>query len=301
MQHFTTALLLGDLLTRLHAAFVVSVTAAFDETVSQRHAFSLVRSSGAGDWLAAIWDSSKRLREFKLDSELTRVGQWLMSPSENEPERSAFTTIFEELDALAAGLQLRGPRRSKKTPPRGALLDLVLQVRNKTVHGAYESSFYEDHVETVESAVRRLFSNTPLWEVRLVQVTKPTHGRLLHGARPRESIAVDGAFRSGELVLCLDRQAFALTPLIQVANGHTYLANGSWRPTRAPSSCATRWRLRSPGRERSGSHCPSSPGPRCPEWDRWSTATTGSSRSSARVRTRSSTPSSAVGGHADGR
>ncbi len=74
MQHFTTALLLGDLLTRLHGAFVVSVVAAFEAAVSQRHAFLLVRSSGAGDWLAAILDCSKRLREFDLEPELKRIG-----------------------------------------------------------------------------------------------------------------------------------------------------------------------------------------------------------------------------------
>ncbi len=78
-----------------------------------------------------------------------------------------------------------------------------------------------------------LFSNTPLWEVRLVQVTKPTHGRLLHGTRPRESIAVDSTFRRGELVFCLDRLGFAVAPLMQVRQGHTYLANGSWRPANA--------------------------------------------------------------------
>ena len=233
MQHFTTALLFGDLLTRLHAAFVVSVIAAFEEAVSQRHAFSLARSSGAGDWLAAIWDCSKRLRAFELEPELTRVGKWLRSPPEDEPEKRAFASIFEELDALAARLQLRAPRRTKKTPSRDALLELVLQVRNKTVHGAYESSFYEDHVEVVESAVRWLFANTPLWEVRLVQVSKPTQGRLLHGSRPRESIAVDGAFGRGELLFTTDRQAFAVVPLMQVRDGHTYLANGSWRPADA--------------------------------------------------------------------
>lgn len=33
MRHFTTALLLGDLINRLHATFLVSVASQFDESV----------------------------------------------------------------------------------------------------------------------------------------------------------------------------------------------------------------------------------------------------------------------------
>jgi hypothetical protein len=51
MQHFTTALWLGDLLIRLYAAFNISVLARVDEAVARRLWFTLVCSSGAGDWL----------------------------------------------------------------------------------------------------------------------------------------------------------------------------------------------------------------------------------------------------------
>jgi tRNA A-37 threonylcarbamoyl transferase component Bud32 len=117
----------------------------------------------------------------------------------------------------------------KRIPVPRAVMDLLLQGRNKTVHGAYESSFYEDHVDVVETAVRWLLGNTPLWDVQLVQVTKPSQGRLLHGTRPTKSVALAEEFDRDQLLFRLGEEVWPVMPLIHTDEGHTYVANGSWR------------------------------------------------------------------------
>src|SRR4051794_13623927 len=73
MQHFTTALQVGDLLARLHAVFLLSVLARFEDSVPRRYWFALARTSGTGDWLAALEDCAKRLGEVRLPDDLYRV------------------------------------------------------------------------------------------------------------------------------------------------------------------------------------------------------------------------------------
>lgn len=153
MQHFTTALLLGDLITRLHAAFLVSLLAKFEESTAQRHAYTLARSSGAGDWLSAMSDSMAALQMVGLAEPLEAVVKWPAVRPDSTLDEYGFART-QDLADLAARLRLEKPKRMKRIPVPRAVMDLLLQVRNKTVHGAYESSFYEDHVDVVETAVR---------------------------------------------------------------------------------------------------------------------------------------------------
>jgi hypothetical protein len=138
MQHFTTALLLGDLLARLHATFLVSVVAQFEKSVSQRHAYSLVRASGAGDWLEALRASAGLLRQFELRPDLKQVVNWPLSTPESAEDREVFFPIVQALADLTAALQLTKTKPIPKRPPRRMLFGLLVEIRNKTVHGAYE-------------------------------------------------------------------------------------------------------------------------------------------------------------------
>ncbi len=233
MQHFTTALLVGDLITRLHAAFVVSVLGRFEEATAQRHTYSLARSSGAGDWLSAMSDCMNALHGIGLPEPLEAVVKWPVVRPDATPVADGFTQAAEQLAELAARLRLEEPRRMKRIPVPRAVMEWLLQVRNKTVHGAYESSFYEDHVEVVEAAVWWLLENTPLWGVQVVQVTKASRGRLLHGTRPRKAIALAGEFPRDRLLFRFGEEVWPAMPLIHVDEGHTYLANGSWRASDA--------------------------------------------------------------------
>ncbi len=229
MQHFTTALLLGDLLARLHATFLVSVLRQFEEAVSERHAYSLVRASGTGDWLEAVRESVAMLRPHELRPDLKCVVNWAASAPESKEERGDFLPIAQALADLTYALQHQRTKRIPKQPPRGMLFTLLVEVRNKTVHGAYESRFYADHVSVIDSAVRWLLRESPLWEAELVQMRTRTRGRVLRGSLVTQSTPVDREFRQDELVFVLGDEAWAATPVIHARDGYTFLANGSWR------------------------------------------------------------------------
>ena len=146
-------------------------------------------------------------------------------------ERSAFRPIAEDLSDLAARLQHRKAEAITKQSTRSVLFDLLVQIRNNTVHGAYESRFYADHVGVVESAVQWLLRETPLWEADLIEVMTRNRGRLLRGSLVTQSASLNGDFDRDDVAFCLSGEFWRAVPLIRVRDGHTYFANGSWRPT----------------------------------------------------------------------
>jgi hypothetical protein len=229
MQHFTMALLLGDLIARLHAAFLVSVMGTLEASTAQRHAYTLVRASGAGDWLSALSDCMTAFRLVAFPEPVHAVVKWPAVRPDAAEDGEGFAQMAERLAELAARLRLEEPKRMKRTPVPRTIMEWLLQVRNKTTHGAYDSSFYQDHVDVVEAAVWWLLANTPLWDVQLVQVTKASQGRLLHGTRPRKAIALAGEFHRDQLLFTFEQHVWQVTPLIRSYEGHTYVANGSWR------------------------------------------------------------------------
>lgn len=232
MQHFTTVLLVGDLLTRLHAAFLVSVLAEFDKSVSQRLSFSLVRTSGAGEWLDAVRDCATRLRRFELSGDLYRLVTWPISKPELKEEREVFAAVAHACSDLAAALQHGEVRGASTRWPRSAVFNLLVEIRNKTVHGAYESRFYSDHVSVIEPAVWWIIRETPLWDVDLVYVTKSGQGRVLRGLAPTRSAKLKPEHGRDEVVFLLGEDSWLATPLIQVQGGNTYVANGSFNDSR---------------------------------------------------------------------
>ncbi len=231
MQHFTTALVLGDLLARLHATFLVSVLARFEESIAQRHSYSLARASGGGEWLAALEDSESRLREYELPPNLHRVVRRPARTPASDEEKGIFLPIAGALADLAARLQHREPEPIGKRSPRSTLFNLLVQVRNKTVHGAYDSRFYADHVGVVDSAVRWLLRETPLWEFDLVHMTTRARGRVLQGFAPTHSVILDGDFNRDDVIFSIGGESWRAAPLVHVAGVDTFIANGSWRET----------------------------------------------------------------------
>src|SRR5436853_533319 len=77
MHHFTTALLLGDLVTRLHTVLAVSLLAKFDEVSARRYCYELVRTSGTGDWIEALKGASGRVKDKPLREPLPTILTWV--------------------------------------------------------------------------------------------------------------------------------------------------------------------------------------------------------------------------------
>jgi tRNA A-37 threonylcarbamoyl transferase component Bud32 len=229
MQHFTTALWLGDLLIRLYAAFVISVVARVDEAVARRLWFTLVRSSGAGDWLQAMLGSRERLTPASLSPTVLEIARWPLSAPALPEERQHFARAADPLAALAAGLQHNEAPSVARKPSRALLFDLLVQVRNKTVHGAYDARFYEDHVDVVTSAVEWLLRESPLWKVDLLYMTSSRRGRLLRGLAPTRARELDAAFRRDDVVFQVEDEAWPAGPILTIRGDTTFVANGSWR------------------------------------------------------------------------
>jgi tRNA A-37 threonylcarbamoyl transferase component Bud32 len=227
MQHFTTALLLGDLLARLYATLLVSLVGRFNRPVELRHAFSLVRASGTGDWLASLADCEKRLRETELTPGIHRVAHWLAQAEQTSEELQG---CAQALSDLAAQLGHQTPKNIKwKNFARATVFDLLVQIRNKTVHGAYDGEFYEDHVKVVDPAVRCLLAELPLWEVDLLHVTKATKGRVLQSPEPTHSAQIGAEFNKGDAVFRCEDDVWNAGPLLTIHERKVYLANGGWR------------------------------------------------------------------------
>lgn len=231
MQHFTTALLLGDLLARLHVTFLISLLAAFEESVSRRHSFLLVRANGGGDWVRALVDCEMRLRDRGLPPDLGRVLRWPVSQLDSRDQRSTFIPVAAPLSELAAGLQREKAQPVGRRPTPKFLFELLLQVRNKTVHGAYEARFYADHVDVVSDAVRWLLRETPLWDAELLYVPTRARGRVLCGLAPIRATPLNGDFNRDDIVFRFRDQSWHAAPLIHVRDNDTFLANGAWRGT----------------------------------------------------------------------
>jgi hypothetical protein len=231
MQHFTTALLLGDLLARLHATFLISVLGAFEDSVSRRHSFSLVRANGGADWVRALADCEGRLRDRGLPPDLDRVVRWPVSQLDSPPQRNAFIQIAAPLSELTAGLRREKAQSVVKGPTPRLLFELLIQIRNKTVHGAYEARFYADQVDVVSDAVQWLLRETPLWDAELLYVPKRARARVLCGLAPTRATPLIGEFNRDDVVFRLGDQSWQSAPLIHVHDNDTFLANGSWRGT----------------------------------------------------------------------
>jgi hypothetical protein len=233
MQHFTTAVLLGDLLARLHATFVVSVLAELEPSVAQRFAYTLVRTSGGGDWVSALVDCVKRLHKFSLSSDLHRLLRWSTSAPDSDDERRSFIAVGEELADLASRLQHGEAAAIGKQTNRVALFELLVQVRNKTVHGAYDSHFYAQQVAVLDRAIRWLLDSTPLWEADLLYVATPPRGRIMRGLAPTQAAALTGDLVSGSVAFRLREQCWVSAQLLRIRANDTFLANGSWRESDA--------------------------------------------------------------------
>lgn len=233
MQHFTTALLVGDLLMRLHTAFFVSLLAQYEEAVARRLSFGLVRTSGGGDWFDALRECHERLSRNELPAGNFRIVVWPVSTPTSEDERRAFALVAQPLAELVSRLQHTQAQPITKKTPRLELFGLLLQVRNKTVHGAYDSRFYADHVRVVDSAVSWLLSSTPLWDADLLYVPASGRGRVLRGQAPTESTNIDGAFQQDDVVFSVEGTSWLANPLVHVRGHNTFLANGSWRVAEA--------------------------------------------------------------------
>src|SRR5436309_718990 len=108
-------------------------------------------------------DCDKRLRAHNLSDGLYQLARW---PSSTPPShgRHSFLELVAAVEKLAADLQHREPQPVGKKTPRSFLFDLLVQIRNKTVHGAYDSRFYADHVGLIEPPVMWVLRETPLWD-----------------------------------------------------------------------------------------------------------------------------------------
>ena len=227
MQHFTTALLMGDLLARLHTLFALSALARYELAVAERHWFTLARAAGGGDWLAALQDGARRLSDTEAPDTVRLVAEWPISKL-GEEEFTRFKQIAEPLAHLAAGLLHSEVPPVRRKMPLGSLFELLLQVRNKTVHGAYDSPFYADQVKVVNDAVDWIFTESPLWNTTLAYVTLGGQGRVLEGLAPTHTVRLE-EFARGEVVVIAQDDSWAAGPLIRVFDGHIYIANGTWR------------------------------------------------------------------------
>lgn len=227
MQHFTTALVVADLLIRLHTAAAIAMLEQRDEIAASRFSFELVRESGVGAWTTAL----RRITDYmgKADSEWFAAA-WLRRPVLAQGRESSIASDLAELNSKLIGSPKARPLR---TISPLAVMDFLVEIRNKTVHGAYGSRFYEAYVAPIDDAVGWIASSSPLWELPLITVVdaRRRKGRVLSGPDPTTAIDVPPGVRRDDVILSFDGGFSSRMPLVQAVGDYTYVANGNWRVT----------------------------------------------------------------------
>src|SRR5207253_2658562 len=103
---------------------------------------------GAGEWLHVLQRATKRLEDLKDPDE---VGEWLERPDDAEQRRS-LTETSASLVLLSNALTRRAATAKRLSSPL-QLMKLIVEVRNKTAHGAYGDPFYASYATTVADSV----------------------------------------------------------------------------------------------------------------------------------------------------
>jgi len=57
MQHFSAALYLSDVITKLHALTVIGLIEAFEQSAPSSLSFELARATSTGAWVGALRDA----------------------------------------------------------------------------------------------------------------------------------------------------------------------------------------------------------------------------------------------------
>jgi hypothetical protein len=246
MPHFSAALHLSDVVTKLHALVFIAML--------ERHAprpstlsFELARADSTGSWVGALRDAATRLRPASVEDGpaeawLDEARGWL-TRKRGRPDGESLRDVLEPIADLVR--ELGAGRFQSSVRPSGNPLDLMqlmVTVRNKTTgHHAYGPDFWAAHAERVAAAAQWLTIESPLWVADLalpLEREGAVVARILRGAEPTRTIPI-GELADGAAVLCLlgETPLADLGDLIWVdsATNLTFLANGAWRDSDSSS------------------------------------------------------------------
>jgi hypothetical protein len=244
MQHFTAALLLADVVIKLHALALVAIVEQQRPGLGSSLAFDLSRASSTGTWVQSLQRAVSSAQPFGMREEpaawVMALKTWLTQRRRREDEERltpVLSAALEFVDALKRDAGESASRDGGKTP--ADLMSALVEIRNKTTgHRAYGAEFWARHTATVSEAVAWIADESPLWRSSLllpVSRQGRTVCRLLETAEPTSSVSVPGGLDlspASTPLLALDDEAIAsLGPLIFVdaATNLTYIANGTWR------------------------------------------------------------------------
>jgi hypothetical protein len=240
MQHFTAALHLVDVITKLHALAVIGVLEGLEACPSAL-SFELARANSTGPWVGALRDAAARVQPAMIDEAgaadwFAALRTWL-TLKRRRPDEDSLAEVLEPLAKLAE-LLIQRPKDLRVVPKTPAdLMQTMVEVRNKTTgHHAYGPEFWKENIATVSRAAEWLRDTSPLWDLTLALPMRragKSVARLLAGTEPEETVDLADLERWGATPVCLmDRvPVLSLGELVWVdpATNLTYFANGGWR------------------------------------------------------------------------
>lgn len=200
MQHFSAALYLSDVITKLHALTVIGLIEAFEQSAPSSLSFELARATSTGAWVGALRDAVQRVNPGMLgnvsaDEWIADLKTWL-TQKRGRADEERLGDVLRPLADLTERLSQQTGTREIGSRPRTPidLMQIMVEIRNKTTgHHAYGSEFWSTSVQAIVAGADLLSRDSPLWSGSFV-LPLERRGRamvrLLEGVEPEQSVHV---------------------------------------------------------------------------------------------------------------